>query len=78
MRWKAAAARQPVDFLATSLSLSFGLLAVNRLPVSCQSVNRLISVNYSFRHVGTIRLTLAPHPPGNLVSLARNQYPTCT
>jgi hypothetical protein len=27
-----------------------------------QLVNRLISVNYSFRHVGTIRLTLAPHP----------------
>ena len=34
----------------------------NRLPVNYQSVNTLISVNYSFRHVGTIRLTLAPHP----------------
>ena len=30
MRWKAAAARQPVDYLATSRSLIFGLLAVNR------------------------------------------------
>jgi hypothetical protein len=31
MRWKAAAARQPVDFLAASPRLSFELLAVNRL-----------------------------------------------
>jgi hypothetical protein len=34
----------------------------DRLPVNYQLVNRLISVNYSFRHVKTIRLTLAPHP----------------
>jgi hypothetical protein len=34
----------------------------DRLPVSYQLVNRLISVNYSFRHMGTIRLTLAPNP----------------
>jgi hypothetical protein len=33
----------------------------HRLPVNYQLVNRLISVNYSFRHVVTIRLTLAPH-----------------
>jgi hypothetical protein len=38
------------------------LRMVYRLPVNYQLVNRLISVNYSFRHVGTIRLTLAPHP----------------
>jgi hypothetical protein len=36
----------------------------HHLPFSCQLVNRLICVNYSFRHVGTIRLTLAPHPLG--------------
>jgi hypothetical protein len=36
--------------------------AYHRPPVNYQLVNRLISVNYSFRHVGTIRLTLAPHP----------------
>jgi hypothetical protein len=34
----------------------------HRLPINYQLVNRLISVNYSFRHVKTIRLTLAPHP----------------
>jgi hypothetical protein len=39
-------------------------------PVSYQLVNRLISVNYSF--------DAYPTSPGNLVSLARNQYPTCT
>jgi hypothetical protein len=31
MRWKATAARQPMDFLATLSDLIFGLLAVNRL-----------------------------------------------
>jgi hypothetical protein len=40
------------------------------VPVSYQLVNRLISVNYSF--------DAYPTSPGNLVSLARNQYPTCT
>ena len=40
----------------------FGYILSHRLPVNYQLVNRLISVNYSFRHVGTIRLTLAPHP----------------
>jgi hypothetical protein len=34
----------------------------DRLPVNYELVNRLISVNDSFRHVGAIRLTLAPHP----------------
>jgi hypothetical protein len=43
------------------------------VPVSYQLVNRLIrliSVNNSF--------DAYPTSPGNLVSLARNQYPTCT
>jgi hypothetical protein len=40
----------------------FGYILSHRLPVNYQLVNRLISVNYSFRHVGTIRLTPAPHP----------------
>jgi hypothetical protein len=36
--------------------------ASDRPSVNYQLVNRLISVNYSFGHVGTIRLTRAPHP----------------
>jgi hypothetical protein len=40
----------------------FEFLTNHRQTVNYQLVNRLISVNYSFRHVGTIRLTLAPHP----------------
>ena len=41
---------------------NFEFWACHRLPVNYQVVNRLISVLYSFRHVGTIRLTLAPNP----------------
>jgi hypothetical protein len=55
-----------------------GFRPYRRLPVNCQLVNRLISVNDSFRHVGTIRLTLAPHPLEILSHLHGNQYPTCT
>jgi hypothetical protein len=42
--------------------LKFWVPVESPATVSYQLVNRLISVNYSFRHVGTIRLTLAPHP----------------
>jgi hypothetical protein len=42
--------------------MSFEFRANHRPSVNYQLVNRLIGVNYSFGHVGTIRLTLAPHP----------------
>jgi hypothetical protein len=53
-----------VDYDAKGDLLTTGCFThtATRLTAGFELVNRLISVNYSFRHVGTIRLTLAPHP----------------
>ena len=45
------------------------------LPVSYQLVNRLISVNYSFRHVGDDSFDACPTSPRNLASLATESLP---